>query len=126
MPPDHATQLIPPWSSAEQDTGSLAGRIKSDAENAVGDETLQPRGARARRAARGNAGAHAGLHQQEGRRHGTDPDDQGRPDRRVANPCVAPDGWQDGRKRDTDQVVGDPADQAFAAPRPTASTPDNP
>ena len=95
-------------------SGDPAGGIEPQAEDRVCDEALQSRSGGARRAAGGDASTHAGLHQQEGRRHGADPDQKCGADRRLAHPLESPHGKQQASERDTDDVVGNPTDASLA------------
>jgi len=72
---------------------------------------------RARRAARGDARAHAGLHQQERRRDRRDANHQGKAHGRPLHPCRAADAGQDAGESDTTRIVERPADPPLSGYR---------
>lgn len=93
------------------------GEVESEAEDCVGEKTVKPSGGGARRARGGNVCAHSGLHQEEGRQHGDNANQQRGTERGALQPREAPDAGEQGRERGTNQVVRHPSDHEFARHR---------
>src|SRR5688572_33393071 len=100
--------------SSKQLTDEQAAGVEAEAENGVCHETLQSRGAGPRRAARGDAGAHGGLHDEERCGDGDDADQQRRPQAGTLEPCPANHREQQASERDTNQVMRGPSDYTFS------------